>query len=128
MDSVDYAARRLTLKGTKNVVVAQEDGHWPPFASVQASRSVHRDPRILTAVQDYSYDKPDELARFSPPTYTDSDGIERHLIWCKDCDTWQRPTAFSPDKRAYNGLKSSCRTCRNRRGREDYAEAGAVAN
>lgn len=108
-DKIDFRANYLSLKGTRHILVQQEDGHWPPFAIVKASRTAPRDPR--------SPDRQRVILRtidmFLPPTptYVDNFGNIVRKVWCSRCGEWQRPAAFSPDKSRPNGLRGWCKTC-----------------
>lgn len=103
----------LTLGGTRGMIVAQEDGEWPPFAIVQASRTVHRDPRYV----DEDIVLLRELHVFRPEIYPAQPGFK----YCAACGDWVRLEGFSPDASRRDGLHAYCKDCRNRQRREHYA-------
>lgn len=103
----------ITLGGTRGIIVQQEDGEWPPFAIVQASRMVRRDPHYV--------DEAVELMRalhiFRPEIYPARPGFK----YCASCGDWVRVEGFSPDASRRDGLHAYCKDCRNRQRREHYA-------
>jgi len=121
----DFAANYITLRGVRHILIPQEDGHWPPFAIVQASRTAPRDPKALERQRPILTTEDLFLPR--APTYATADGDVQRLVWCSRCDEWQRPTAFGPDKRKVNGLRSWCRTCENDYDRWRYRQRKAAA-
>lgn len=102
----------ITLGGKHSIMVPQEDGNWPPFASVQASNTVNRDPsRHLVS--------DDRLLRMAaqPQVREQVPGYK----WCSNCGDLVKAEGFSLDPHSRDGRHTICKTCRNEQARRWYA-------
>lgn len=103
----------VTLGDTKPYYVIQENGEWPPYAEVIASRVVNRDPRLQ-----------DEDARFlralaasrRPMTFT----APPFTKYCGHCGEWVSKLEFGDNRSTHDGLQKWCKPCANRHARRMY--------
>lgn len=103
----DFGARYITLRGSWDIEVLQEDGHWPPSAVVQASRTAPRDPLTFDP---QTVAKTRFMAPLTPHVY-DRAGNLTVYIYCGSCGDWQHPDAFSDDGTRPNGKRGWCKSC-----------------
>lgn len=108
-----YLLDTITLGGTdKPIYVPQVDGVWPPYAEIQASRTLPRQPHYkneqLMLIK--------ELINFEPTLYQKPPDTE----YCTACGEFVARRLFSPDKRKRNSLDSICKTCRASHKRRMY--------
>lgn len=105
---------RLTL-GVRDVVIAQEDGTWPPFAVVQASVRITREPRYTDEARAMAR----ALRLFRPNILPAHPGQK----FCAACAQWVNVNGFSKDSTRRDGLHPYCNDCRNEQARRAYATA-----
>lgn len=106
----------ITL-GTKEIAVPQEDGEWPPYAMVQASRVWAHDPRVVDEQEAFWVSV--TMRNFEPEIYAARPGYK----WCADCGEWVHVRGFSPKADTKDGLHPYCKQCRNQQARRQYASA-----
>lgn len=116
VDKLEFAARYVTLKGTIDIEVLQEDGQWPPSAVVSASRTAPRDPLTFDP-QTPAKDR--FMAPLIPHVY-DKRGNLIVYIYCGGCGDWQNPDAFSDDATRSNGKRGYCKSCESERAGARY--------
>ena len=110
---------RLTI-GVRKIIVAQEDGTWPPFAIVQSSIRVKREPREMNEARVLAR----ALRLFRPDILPAHPGKK----FCAGCAQWVNVSGFGKDASRRDGLHPYCNECRNERARRAYATSrgGAV--
>lgn len=104
----------VTLK-TKPFYVEQHDDHWPPYAEIEASSIVRKQPRPLASRGDK---KPEPFL---------SDKFPQHR-WQKYCSGghWVDRWLFAEDKSRRDGLRYYCDVCEARMKKQRYWAAKVV--
>jgi len=117
-DNDDVVDDRITLR-VREVVVAQEDGTWPPFAVVQSSVRVSREPRATDEARALER----ALRLFRPDIQPARPGFK----FCASCAQWVSVRGFDKDASRRDGLHPYCKQCRREHERRMYEAAQARA-
>lgn len=91
----------LVTYGSKLGAVAQEDGHWPPYAMVTIPRAVQRQPQLLTR----------RGLKFDFLDYHEKPLGKEFCDWCGE---FLDKDKFGKDSRKKNGVKTHCLKCEAR--------------
>ncbi len=95
---------RITMSGARIIIVAQEDGTWPPFAEIVGSKSPIRKPTDPNAwiVQ------MEKAGLFQPLMFE----LTKDEKWCSHCGDKHHRSLFTKDNNRHDGYDVWCKVCR----------------
>lgn len=103
---------RVTVGGARIIYVPQEDGHWPPYAEVLASKMPSRQPHDPNGWESVLR----SLREWEPEIYP----VPKDHKFCSCCGEFVPLRYFSPHPGTKSGLQSWCKSCRNNHARRMY--------